>query len=97
MFLGRLMEVQLFSLSFDVLKFFYQRVWEMVLQCLDEHSSMSAVHSNFGSEPVSPLQLIESYPAQFSVQRKLKISSGSSRRPFSDSRDEIIAPDGPEL
>lgn len=50
----------------------------MVLQCLDEHSSMTAVHSNFGSEPVSLLWLLRSYPAQFSVWRELRNSSSSA-------------------
>lgn len=78
----------------------------MVLQCLDEHSITSVVHvcSNFGSEPLSLLQLIKSYPPQFLVQRKLKNSSRNAYWHFQKTllclpsfRDDIIAPEGPEL
>ena len=56
---------------------------------------MSAVHSNFGSEPVSLLQLLKSYPAQFSSAEKaqeffkqcmLAFTEDPSLTPF---RDEI--------
>ena len=64
---------------------------------------MSAVHSNFGSEPVSLLQLLKSYPAQFSSAEKaqeffkrcmLAVTQDPSLTPF---RDEIMVPGGPEL